>query len=146
MLSLELRFISTTDPLYAHELELRYRVLREPLGHTRSDVPFPFERESLHLVALDAATTILGCVLFHRETPVSGRLLQMAVVPSRQGLGLGTQLVRALEAELRRRGVREVHLHARQSAVSFYERLGYEVYGEPYIEVSVEHRHMRRAL
>lgn len=142
----EPRFITLEDPLYAQELELRYRVLREPLGHARADVPFAFERESLHLVALDAAHGVVGCVLFHPETATSGRLFQMAVAPSRQRSGLGQRLVRRLEAELAQRGLREVHMHAREHVVSFYEKLGYAVYGEPFIEVAVPHRHMRRTL
>jgi predicted GNAT family N-acyltransferase len=142
---MELRFITIADPLYVEELELRYRVLREPLGHPRSDVAFPFERESLHLVALDR-TDLVGCVLFHPEHATCGRLFQMAVAPERQGRGAGKMLVHALEAELVRRGFRDLHLHAREHVVTFYERLGYQVFGEPFVEVSVPHRHMRRTL
>ena len=143
---MELRFITALDPLYAEELELRFRVLREPLGHERSDVAFPFERESVHLVALDDDARVVGCVLFHPEQRTSGRLFQMAVSPALQGRGLGRTMVRALERELAQRGVREVHLHARENVVPFYERLGYAVFGEPFVEVSIPHRHMRRAL
>jgi predicted N-acetyltransferase YhbS len=142
---MELRFITPLDPLYAEELELRYQVLREPLGHSRSAVIFPFEQESLHLVALDG-TGVVGCVLFHPDKPASGRLFQMAVAATRQRQGLGQKMVRTLEAELRQRGTREVHLHARENVVPFYERLGYAVFGEPFVEVSVPHRHMRRIL
>jgi ribosomal protein S18 acetylase RimI-like enzyme len=137
---MQLTFITPNDPLYAQELELRYRVLREPLGHTRADVPFPFERESLHLVLCEAGR-LLGCVLFHPEGARSGRLFQMAIAAERQGRGLGRELVRALEAELRRRGFAEVHLHARAPVAAFYERLGYTRFGEPF-----PHVHMRRSL
>jgi len=143
---MELRFIRTGDALYSDELELRFRVLREPLGHARSDVPFAFEDDSLHLIALDESARVVGCVLFHPEAPATGRLFQMAVAPAQQGRGLGRQMVHTLEAELARRGVREVHLHARANVVPFYERLGYAVIGEPFVEVSIPHRHMRRAL
>ena len=37
-------------------------------------------------------------------------------------------------------------LHARQTAVPFYERLGYETYGEPFVEVTIPHIAMRMAL
>jgi ribosomal protein S18 acetylase RimI-like enzyme len=143
---MELRFITPTDALYPEELELRYRVLREPLGHSRSDVLFPFEHQSLHLIALEEARSVVGCVLFHAEGPTSGRLFQMAVAATRRRHGLGRELVRALEAELFNRGIREVHLHAREPVVPFYERLGYAAFGEPFIEVSILHRHMRRVL
>lgn len=153
--SFALHFIDPAHPLYPGELELRFRVLREPLGRPRESVPFPFEAQSLHLVAVDPAApdAVVGCVLFHPDapephgdTPASGRLFQLAVSPALQGQGLGARLVRHLEAELQRRGVRRVHLHARAAVVPFYERLGYATCGEPFEEVGIPHRHMQRAL
>jgi ribosomal protein S18 acetylase RimI-like enzyme len=140
-----LMFIGNDSPDYASELDLRWRVLRKPLGHGREAVAFPFEAESLHLVALDGQR-VVGCVLFHPEGPGTGRLFQMAVEPDRQGSGLGTRLVRALEAEVARRGFHEVTLHARDSAVGFYARLGYQAFGEPYVEVGIPHQSMRKTL
>jgi predicted N-acetyltransferase YhbS len=140
-----LRFIGLDAPEYAQELDLRWRVLRRPLGFAPDAVAFPFEAESLHLVALDAGR-VVGCVLFHPEGTETGRLFQMAVEPDRQGTGLGTALVRALETELGRRGFREVILHARDTAVGFYARLGYVPVGAPYVEVGVPHQNMRRSL
>jgi len=106
---------------------------------------FPFEEESLHLVALDQGV-VVGCVLFHPEGGGTGRLFQMAVEPGRQGKGLGARLVRTLEGEVARRGMHEVSLHARENAVGFYERLGYAVEGEMYVETGIPHRTMRRQL
>jgi predicted N-acetyltransferase YhbS len=143
--AVELEFIDPAHTLYQGELELRFRVLREPLGHPRSAVLFPFESESLHLVAVEDGE-VRGCVLFHPENERSGRLFQMAVRPELQGKGVGAKLVRRLEEELSRRGFTHVHLHARAQVVPFYERLGYEVYGEPFVEVGVPHRHMQRDL
>jgi ribosomal protein S18 acetylase RimI-like enzyme len=141
----ELRWLDVADPLYEAELDLRWRVLRRPLGHTREATRFPFEAESLHLLALDRAS-VVGCVLFHPEGPATGRLFQMAVEPARQGTHVGQALVRELEQEVSRRGFRTVTLHARETAVGFYARLGYQVFGEPFTEVGVPHRHMRREL
>jgi|SRR5678815_2497812 predicted GNAT family N-acyltransferase len=140
-----LRFIDLDAPEYAQELDLRWRVLRKPLGFGADAVTFPFEARSLHLVALDAGR-VVGCVLFNPEGTETGRLYQMAVEPDRQGTGLGTRLVLALEAELARRGFREVALHARDTAVGFYARLGYVPFGAPYVEVGVPHQNMRRSL
>lgn len=140
-----LRFVGLDAPEYAQELDLRWRVLRKPLGFAPDAVAFPFEVESLHLVALDAGR-VVGCVLFHPEGTETGRLFQMAVEPDRQGTGLGTRLVRTLEVELGRRGFREVTLHARDTAVGFYARLGYAPVGPPHVEVGVPHQNMRRTL
>ncbi|MET0389116.1 MAG: GNAT family N-acetyltransferase [Polyangiales bacterium] len=140
-----LRFVDVTDPLYQHALELRYRVLREPLGRPRSEVTFPFEAACIHLVAIDDNQT-RGCVMFHPETERSGRLMQMAVDSAIQGRGLGRLLVQTLEAELVRRGWLQVQLHARAPMVGFYERLGYTTYGEPYLEIGLPHQSMHKTL
>ena len=142
---MELRLITPDDARYPEELELRFRVLREPLGHTRADVLFPFEHQSLHLVGM-RAEQLVGCVLFHPESAVGGRLFQMAIAPSFQGSGLGSILLRRLEAELMRRGLTEVHLHARSDVVGFYARHGYASYDPPYLEVGIMHQNMRRTL
>ena len=70
----------------------------------------------------------------------------MAVHAAMQGQGLGTQLVRRLEAELSARAIERVALHARSTAVAFYERLGYRCVGEPFIEVGLDHRIMEKTL
>jgi len=142
-------FIDAGDPRYDGELELRYRVLREPLGLARIDAGAPVEAESLHLVAVEeGAGAVVGCVLFRWLGEGSGRLFQMAVAPERQRRGLGRRLVAELEAEVGRRGAREIVLHARAAAVSFYERLGYAVDEAvaPLIEVTIPHRLMRKRL
>ena len=138
-------FIDTGHALYAQELELRYQVLRAPLGFDRSSVKFPFDAASLHLVAVEEPR-VVGCVLFHPESAHTGRLFQMAVEPSRQKTGLGAGLVRALETELVGRGFQEITLHARTHVAGFYEKLGYQRYGEPFVEVSIPHCYMRRRL
>ncbi len=134
-----------TDARYAEELELRYRVLRAPLGMSREQAGFAGEQDALHVIAQesDAASALVGCVLFD---PASGRMRAMAVEPMLQRQGVGQQLVRALEAETQRRGVREITLHARATAVGFYERLGYRVRGEPFVEVGLDHREMMKTL
>jgi len=128
------------DPRYAAELDLRYRVLRAPLGMGRSQVGFAGEERALHVVAEDDGA-VVGCVLFDFA---SGRLRAMAVDPSRQRSGVGAALVRRLEDEVTARGVRELTLHARADVVGFYERLGYAVEGEPFVEVGIPHRSMRK--
>lgn len=143
--ALELREIAPRGALYAAERALRARVLREPLGLPPGSEVFPFEADSIHLVAC-RGDEVCGCVLFHPDGSGSGRLYQMAIAPEWQRRGVGRRLVRRLEELLRARGVREVTLHARDAAVDFYRRLGYETYGEPFVEVGHPHRHMRRTI
>ena len=141
---MELRWITTGDALYAEERGLRVRLLREPMGLEPGTELFPFEDESLHLVAMEAGA-VIGCVLFHPKGR-SGRLYQMAVDFEYQRRGIGRRLVAKLEAHLREEGFQEITLHARDIAVPFYERLGFEIIGEPFTEVGIPHRTMRKAI
>ena len=76
----------------------------------------------------------------------NGQKFDSSVDRPHQGTGLGRHLVRRLEEDLVRRGVGEVILHSRDHAVGFYERLGYRCYGEPFFEVGIPHRSMRRTI
>lgn len=61
------------------------------------------------------------------------RVLMLAVVPERRGQSLGSLLMSELHARCIAAGVHTVKLEVRKSnksALSFYERLGYSVFGE----------------
>lgn len=142
-MTIDLRVLGRDDSLLDEERELRFRVLREPLGFSRSDVIVDGEDDSAHIVVLEQGR-VVGCVLL---TPLSndrGKLRQMAIDPSRQASGLGRALVDRLEHIAAERGLDEIVLHARESAVPFYEKLGYVAEGELFVEVTIPHRLMRK--
>ena len=71
---------------------------------------------------------------------------QVAVEPDLQGQGIGAEMVRLSEQVGSEKGFTEMILHARDTAVAFYLRLGYEIVGEPFEEVTIPHREMRKPL
>jgi predicted GNAT family N-acyltransferase len=50
------------------------------------------------------------------------------------------------EEVARQRGFDRIVLHARDTAVAFYLRLGYQLEGEPFEEVGILHRRMAKTL
>ncbi|KAJ3209641.1 hypothetical protein HDU82_000394 [Entophlyctis luteolus] len=137
---------AANSTLYAQELDLRYRVMRKPLGMGVDTVKFPFDLEALHLVAVDTAATIpvvVGCVMLMPVNATTCRLFQMAVDTSVQKRGIGRALVDRILDRAARDGFRECTLHARHNAVDFYRRLGFAVFGDEFSEVGIPHRHMR---
>ena len=143
-------FVPADEPdTYADELELRFRVLREPLGMTRADVKFEREPAWTHFVAhasVDGGRRLVGCVLSSREAGDVVQLRQMAVSPELQMGGVGRLLVEVLEARAREERIRVVTMHAREVAVGFYEKLGYAVVGERFVEVGIPHFVMQKEL
>ena len=70
----------------------------------------------------------------------------MAVRADARGLGVGAALMARIEAEAAAQGLQGVKLTAQESAVSFYLRLGYELFGEPFMDAGIPHRWMKKAL
>lgn len=70
----------------------------------------------------------------------------MAVSPEHQRQGFGKTLMTELEADLRSRGIATLTLHARATAVEFYEKLGYTVIGDDFLDVTVAHFRMVKTL
>ncbi|MGH8869798.1 MAG: GNAT family N-acetyltransferase [Actinomycetes bacterium] len=71
---------------------------------------------------------------------------RLAVLPDARGTGLGVALVRAVEARAAERGLVLVVLAAQTHALGFYERLGYEPYGDVFDDAGLPHRMMRKHL
>ena len=71
---------------------------------------------------------------------------QVAVRPDRQGMGIGTSLVGYSETFARSHGFRNMMLHARETVVPFYLRLGYRKVGAMFLEATLPHFEMRKAL
>lgn len=143
--AVDLAWVAVGSADHAAARALRWRVLREPLGMPPGSEENPAESRCLHLVAR-AGDAVVGCLIFRVDPGATGQLMQMAVARERHGEGIGARLVRELERRLVADGVREVTMHAREVALGFYARLGYEVVGDPFVEVGIPHRVMRRAL
>ena len=138
----EIRRIEMEDPLYQQERDLRNRILLRPIG-----IPdFGWEKNdvnSWHFVALEGGN-VIGCVVLVRldDRGSKTQLIQMAVEKRFQGQGIGRSLVEHLIAFAQENKVSEIQIHARDDVTSFYERLGFEVVGDPFEEVGIKHRHM----
>lgn len=141
------REITTGDPEYGAEKDLRNKVLRRPLGLELHEKDLRDEDTQVHIVALDDREQVVGCVLvaFVENT---ARMRQMAVAESFQGRGIGTELVVLAERAARRRirNIRSIVLHARLTALGFYERLGYRATSEIFTEVTIPHVEMVKDL
>jgi predicted GNAT family N-acyltransferase len=67
---------------------------------------------------------------------------RVAVLPEHRGRGFGRAVMAGLHDLARRRGATVVTLAAQLHAVGFYEKLGYEVRGEAFLDAGIEHRWM----
>ena len=127
---------------YRLECDLRHAVLREPLGLSFTAEELANEQDQLHFGLFEPEDNLVACVVAVRLSPGDARIRQMAVSPGHQRRGVGTRLMKELEKHLRSRGYTNLVLHARASAVEFYEKLGYAVIGDEFIDVTIAHVRM----
>ena len=136
--------------------------LRHEVFVVGQDVPAELERDELdataqHAVALDDDRTVgTGRLVDGRigedlrlvpGTPGTvGTIGRMAVAKDVRGAGVGRALLDVLVERARALGLPVVELHAQLHAKAFYERAGFEPFGEVYLEAGIEHLGMRKEL
>ena len=62
----------------------------------------------------------------HKTSQSQAQIRYMAVASEQQGAGLGRLIIQALESEAAKHGVTTIELNAREIALPFYQKLGYQ--------------------
>jgi N-acetylglutamate synthase-like GNAT family acetyltransferase len=130
---------------YLQMVHLRNEILRKPLG-------LSFDKEELEQEKVDILMgafeddRLLGCCLMSRMDAATIRLRQMAVPNNMQGKGIGRALMIFAENIARDLGYKKLCMHARTTAVGFYQKLGYTITGEEFTEVTIPHYVMEKSL
>lgn len=125
-------------------LHLRRIVFIEEQGVPEADELDDRDGEALHFLAWRGDEAVGTARM--RLVGELAKAERVAVRADARGLGVGAALMARLEAEAQAQGLRGVKLAAQESAVSFYLRLGYEVFGEPFMDAGIPHRWMQRSL
>ena len=142
--------IELREPLTEEELQqyydLRYRVLRKPWNGEKQSGRGEGEDSAIHLSAWDGSK-IVGAGRLNFLSPEEVQIKGMAVEGDFAGRGVGSLMLRGLEERAARSGARRVLLHARETALEFYRKNGYEMGDQSYTLFGViAHWEMRKEL
>ena len=130
---------------YREMVDLRNRILRQPLGLTFTDEELQQEKDDILIAAYDDEDMV-GCCMLVKQDDKTLRLRQMAVHESVQGKGIGASILQFAENLAHDRGYACIRMHARDSALDFYRKLGYQVKGDVFLEVNLPHHIMEKEL
>lgn len=111
--------------------EMRWRILREPLGLPRGSERDSLEDVSVHAVAIDDAGEYLGVAKYKPYSEKVAQISHVAVEESCRGKGVGRKLVHYLEGRARNHNYTDVFLTAREYNIPYFEKLGYVLGKEP---------------
>jgi predicted GNAT family N-acyltransferase len=139
------------EPLTAGELqryyELRWKILREPWNQPRGSEQDELEHCSRHVMVVDSNRAVIAVGRLHFNAIQEAQIRYMAVAVEQQRKGIGTRLMAALEQRAVELGAACVVIDARESALRFYRKQGYEPQGPGHtLFNSIAHVKMRKGL
>jgi N-acetylglutamate synthase-like GNAT family acetyltransferase len=98
-------------------------------------------------MAVDDEHAVIGVGRLHFNFPGEAQIRYMAIATNCQRSGIGTALLDALESRARQLGALQVILNARETALGFYLKSGYQPEGAGHILFDcIAHIRMRKIL
>ena len=119
---------------YNELVELRYKILLEPLGLKFLDSFRAKEANYLHIGCIEQLDD--GLILAPLDNEKI-RLMQVAVDTVYRGEGIGRELVQYAEKRAKEAGYTQIIMHAMLSVVGFYEKMGYHAEGDTFDEQGI---------
>lgn len=130
--------------LYGQAVRLRESVLRVPLGLVFTAEELAAEKDHIQIVGLEGDRVCACAVLVPEGEQM--KMQRVAVDPGVQGRGIGSAMMKFCEAYAVQHGVRNIFVHARDSAVAFYEQNRYAGEGDCFDEDGIPHLKMWKLL
>lgn len=106
--------------------DLRYRILRKPWNQPRGSERNDGDDSAIHAAYFQNGV-ITGVSRLDLMENDLGQIRFMAVETDLQGKGIGEKLMLHLEGIAFQNGRKKIILHAREIAIGFYQKLGYEM-------------------
>jgi predicted GNAT family N-acyltransferase len=117
------------------------KALREQVFIIEQSVPEyiewdEYDETAIHLLALDASGRAIGCA---RILLVRGRVGRMGVLSEWRGAGVGRALLMEAIIICKANGLRQLQLSSQTHAIKFYEKAGFVVTSDAYIDANIWH-------
>lgn len=132
---------------YEQLVELRYKVLLEPLGLKFLDSHRDKEINYLHIGCIENLDDkLIGGLMLIPLDNQTIRMMQVAVDTKYQGEGVGRELVKYAETRAKNAGYKKIIMHAMLNVIGFYEKLGYTQEGDIFEERGITFAKMAKDL
>ena len=95
--------------------------------------------DCFHILASDTKGRPVGTARMDGK----GKIGRMAVLHDYRRRGIGRQMIQALMDYGRKNMITDFHLAAQITAIEFYRKMGFEPFGEEFIEAGIKHISMK---
>ncbi len=132
---------------YDELVELRYKVLLEPLGLKFLDSHREQEAGYLHIGCIENLDDrLVGGLMMIPLDDKTIRLMQVAVDGRYQGEGVGKKMIEYAISRAKEAGFSVMIMHAMLNVVGFYEKLGFKQQGDIFEENGVTFAKMTKKI
>ncbi len=143
--SLKFQFFRQPSPLWTAAVALRYAVFVH-----EQQVPEELEIDeqdagAQHLLVQDGTGLALGTLRILVKGKIA-KIGRVAVAAEARNQGIGTEMMRRTLAYCRSLHLESVALDSQTYITPFYEKLGFLVNGEVFMDAGIPHIHMTRSL
>ncbi len=123
--------VKIIEPQTPQEFEayylIRFNTLRKPWNQPLGTEKDQYEKNSIHVMAVDGSNNVLGVCRLQYNSPTEGQLRFMGVTEDARGMGIGKLLIEYLEKKAKNNGAQRMILQARENAIPFYLKSGYTI-------------------
>ena len=93
----------------------------------------------IHVLATDTKGRPVGTARMDRK----GRIGRMAVLQNYRRQGIGRKMIQTLMDYGRKNSITDFHVSSQITAIGFYRKMGFEPFGEEFLEAGIKHINMK---
>ena len=132
---------------FKHYYHLRWQRLRAPWNQPQGSEVDDIEDQCIHLMAVDKKNEVIAVARLQFNSEIEAQIRYMAVARAYKKHGIGSALIKTMEEHASYSNCQKIVLDAREPAVGFYQKLGYEVVKKSYLLFSeIQHFRMIKKL
>ncbi|REH77977.1 GNAT family N-acetyltransferase [Staphylococcus felis] len=135
--------VGTNRSIYRDALYIRKKVFIEEQGVSKAEEIDQYEDKCQYIVGYDDNHSPIATARYRLVNNIV-KVERVAVMPAQRGQNIGQLLMQTLENDATAKGYHHFKLGAQLHAVPFYEKLGYHIDGDIFIDAGIPHYHMKK--
>ncbi len=125
-----LQFITSESQFYQEAINIRIEAFFNKFDNALNLINDPLEKESIQIIYIEKGN-ILGTGRLNIASK-KAIISQMAIRYTYKNKGIGSTILKALIDTSKQLNVTEIELSARETAIQFYRKFGFETFGRLY--------------
>lgn len=138
---MNIKQVAYSSPEFAACFNIRLTVFVDEQGVALEEEQDEYDPLGLHFLAESGGQPLGTLRVLVKDPGRIVKITRVAVLKEVRGRKIGAALMRAAEAAV---PANRYILDAQVQALKFYESLGYEVFGAPFMEAGILHSHMEK--